>query len=151
MLKPQFQVLRQFTATESPLKMMKNAFFHIKCLFCSWDVNKFLVLIFWSCRKTLWQENEGRFQSLWRHKLDNKQLQYTYCQIFQKVIGSANNAYCEKLGQLIMHIVKLGQLIMHIVKNIFLEKSCTKCGSEISTRPFLKSQNWAYFWINSQL
>ena len=39
--------LRQFLATESPLKMMKNTFyFTLKALFVS------IVLTFWSCAKT---------------------------------------------------------------------------------------------------
>ena len=33
-------------------------------------------------------------------------------------------------------IVKFGQLIEYNTKNIFLEKSCTKCGGEASPRPF---------------
>ena len=39
--------------------------------------------------------------------------------------------------------IKLGQLIKYDMRNIFLEKSCTKCGGETSPRPFLKNQNWA--------
>ena len=33
-------------------------------------------------------------------------------------------------------IVKFGQLIEYNTRNIFLEKSCTKCGGEASPRPF---------------
>ena len=33
-------------------------------------------------------------------------------------------------------IVKFGQLIEYNTRNIFLEKSCTKCGEEASPRPF---------------
>ena len=29
-----------------------------------------------------------------------------------------------------------GQLIEYSIRNIFLEKSCTKCGGETSPRPF---------------
>ena len=36
------------------------------------------------------------------------------------------------------------------MKNILTEKSYTKCGGETIPRPFLKGQNWAYVWINSQ-
>ena len=32
--------------------------------------------------------------------------------------------------------MKFGQLIEYIMKNIFLEKSCTKCGGETILRPF---------------
>ena len=30
--------LRQFLATESPLNLMKNVFFHLKNSLCSWDI-----------------------------------------------------------------------------------------------------------------
>ena len=40
--------------------------------------------------------------------------------------------------------MKFGQLIEYM-RNIFLEKSFTKCGGETTPRPFLKKkQNWAY-------
>ena len=43
---------RQFLATESPLKMMENAFyFTLKALFVL-KIFNFIVLAFWSCRKT---------------------------------------------------------------------------------------------------
>ena len=35
-------------------------------------------------------------------------------------------------------ILKFGQLIEYNTRNIFLEKSYTKCGGETSTRPFSK-------------
>ena len=34
--------------------------------------------------------------------------------------------------------IKFGQLIEHYVRNIFLEKSCTKCGGETSLRSLFK-------------
>ena len=37
--------------------------------------------------------------------------------------------------------MEFGQLIEYNMRNIFLEKSCTKCGEETSPRPFLKDQN----------
>ena len=44
--------LRQFLAIESPLKMMKNAFyFTLKDLF-SFTLKALFVFTFWSCRKT---------------------------------------------------------------------------------------------------
>ena len=43
--------LRQFLATESPLKTMKDTFlFHLKSSFCSQDIQLF-VLTFLSCSK----------------------------------------------------------------------------------------------------
>ena len=48
--------LRQFLATESFLKMIKNAFlFHLKSSFRSQDIEIF-VLTFCSSRKTAWLE-----------------------------------------------------------------------------------------------
>ena len=45
--------------------------------------------------------------------------------------------------------MKFGQLIQYNIKNVFLEKSHTKCDGETMPDPFLKNQNWAYIWINS--
>ena len=45
--------------------------------------------------------------------------------------------------------MKLSQLIEYDMRNIFLEKSYTKCGKETSPRPFYKNPNWASLWINS--
>ena len=46
--------------------------------------------------------------------------------------------------------MKFGQLREYNMRNIFLEKSYTKCGGETIPRPFLKNQNWCYLWINSR-
>ena len=45
--------------------------------------------------------------------------------------------------------MKFGLLIGYNMRNIFLEKSYTKCGGEAIPRPFSKNQNWAFLWINS--
>ena len=37
--------------------------------------------------------------------------------------------------------MKFGQLVEYNVRNIFVEKSYTKCGGETIPSPFLKSQN----------
>ena len=37
--------------------------------------------------------------------------------------------------------MKFGQSIESYMRNIFLEKSYTKCGGEASSRPFYKNQN----------
>ena len=37
------------------------------------------------------------------------------------------------------------------MRNIFREKSYTKCGGETIPRPFLKSQKQAYLWLKSVL
>ena len=49
--------------------------------------------------------------------------------------------------------IKLGLLIDYNLRNIFFEKSYTKCGysqKRLIPDPFLKNQNGAYFWINSR-
>ena len=58
-----------------------------------------------------------------------KQLQNTYCPISQAVKTTRHWKYK--------------------MRNIFLEKSFTRCGGETSPRPFLKNQICAYLWINS--
>ena len=47
------------------------------------------------------------------------------------------------------HTMTFCQLMEYNVRNIFLQKLCTKCGGEASSRPFYKNQNWAYLWTNS--
>ena len=49
--------LRQFLATETPLKMIKNGFCFTPNLFCSHDVSVF-VSTFCSCRKKAWLERK---------------------------------------------------------------------------------------------
>ena len=55
----------------------------------------------------------------------NKQLQYTYCPISQEV-KATNQAR------------KFGQLIEYNMRNIFIEKSYTKCAGESISRPLSK-------------
>ena len=45
--------------------------------------------------------------------------------------------------------INKGQSIEYNTRNIFLEKSYTKCGGKLYTDPSLKNQNWVYPWINS--
>ena len=45
--------------------------------------------------------------------------------------------------------MKFGQLIEYHIRNIFIEKSYTKCVKKLFPQPYLKDQNWAYLWINS--
>ena len=59
-----------------------------------------------------------------RHNLLSKQLQYTYCPISQEVKT--------------IQTMKFGQLIEYNMRNIFIEKSYTKCGGETISRPFPK-------------
>ena len=62
------------------------------------------------------------------HNLDNKKLQYKYCRISQEVKTN-------KLG------MKFGHLVEYNMRNIFIEKSCTKCAKETIPRPLPKNQN----------
>ena len=43
---------REFSATESPLKMMKNAFYFTSKALSVLKIFKFFVLTFWSCIET---------------------------------------------------------------------------------------------------
>ena len=45
--------------------------------------------------------------------------------------------------------MRICQLIEIKMRNIFFEKTYTKCGGEAIPRPFSKNQSWAYLWINS--
>ena len=80
-----FSGLRQFWATKSPLKMMKNDFsFTLKALFVL-KISKFLYRLFGHVEKRFDQKDTVNFKiydvTTWEHK----QLEYTYCQIFQEV------------------------------------------------------------------
>ena len=104
---------------ESPLKMMKNAFYFIlKALFVL-RIFKFLSWLFGHVGKTAWLERQDEFQNSWRYNLFNKQLQYTI-----HISGSRDN-----------QTMKLGQLIGYNKANIFLQKSWTTRGTETSSRP----------------
>ena len=45
--------------------------------------------------------------------------------------------------------MKFGRLIEYKMRNIFVEKSYTKCGGETIPRPFSKKSQLSLFWINS--
>ena len=62
----------------------------------------------------------------------NKQLQYTYCPISHEVKA-----------------MTFGQLIEYNMRNIFVEKSYTKCAGETIPRPLSKKSKLRYLWINS--
>ena len=55
-LKGELSGLRQFSATVSPLKMMKNAFYFTLKAFFVFKILQFLSWRFLSCRKTAWLE-----------------------------------------------------------------------------------------------
>ena len=114
--------LRQFLTIKNPLKMMKNAFyFMLKALFFL-EIPTFLSWIFGCAEK----------------RLDVKVL------VDFKVYGVINwitinhntpstNISISKGNNQAM---KFGQLINYSVRNVFLQRSCRKCGREASYRPF---------------
>ena len=70
---------------ESPLKMMKNAFYFIlKTLFVL-KILKILSWLFGHVGKTAWLGADGYLQNAGRHSLVNKQLQYKYWPISHEV------------------------------------------------------------------
>ena len=87
-----FSGLRQFLEIESPLKMMKNAFYFTLKALLALKIFKLLSWLLRSCRKTTWLERPGLFQNLWPHNLVNKPLQYTHWPISQEIraIGQWN-------------------------------------------------------------
>ena len=113
-LKPDSDLPKKFCFIcfiESPLKMMKNAFYFIlKALFVLM-IFKFLSLRFCHVDKTA-----GLERNLWRNNLVNKRLQYTYCQTSQDVKAD-----------------KPWNLARFNKRNIFLQKSCRKWGRESSS------------------
>ena len=70
-------------ATESHLKLMKNALnFSLKSLFVL-NIFKFLSWFFGHVEERLDQKDQVDFKNLWRHKLENKQWQWIFCSISQ--------------------------------------------------------------------
>ena len=103
--------LRQLLATENPSQNDEKCFlFYLKSLFHSEDILIF-VLTFWS-----WL-----FDFFMTSQPGEKQLQYT----LRNISRSKSN-----------QTMKFSQLIEYNMRNIFLEKSCTKCGGEAISRPF---------------
>ena len=109
--------LRQFLATESPLKMMKNAFyFTSKALFVL-KIFKFLSWLFGHIAKRLilisnFRTSQCGWQTIVIHILPN-------------ILRSKGN-----------QAIKFGQLIERNMRHIFFKKSYTKCDGEISPRHF---------------
>ena len=108
--------LRQFLATESPLKMMKNE----KALF----VPKIFKLLSWFC-------GHVKGSLIKKIRLISKLMtsqpgqQKIAIQIWPNISRSKGNK-----------AMKPGRLIEHNVRNIFPEKQYTKCVGETIRRPF---------------
>ena len=69
---------------ESPLKMIKNAFYFILKAFFVLKIFKFLSWLFGHAEKKAWLEDKVIFQNSWRYNLVNKQLNlYELSQLIQ--------------------------------------------------------------------
>ena len=64
---------------------MKNAYYFILKAFFVLKIFKFLSWLSGHAEKGAWLEILGQFQNLWRQKLINRQLQYTYYPISHEV------------------------------------------------------------------
>ena len=124
MFKGALSGLRQFLATESPFKVIKNVFyFTLKALF----VLKILKLLSWHIghlEKRLGYKDKVSFKlydvrawlvNNWKHILHN-------------ISRRKDN-----------QTMKFGQLLEYNTRNTFLEKLYTKCGGDTIPRPFSKN------------
>ena len=118
-LKVHCQVWDNFLANESPLKMMKNAFYFTLKAVVVLKIFKFLSWSFSLVEKRLDEKDKVNFKK----KRKRKKTMTIY--ILPNISRSKDN-----------QIMKLGQLIQYNMRNVFLEKSYTKCGGETSLRPF---------------
>ena len=73
--------LKQFSATECPLKLMKNVFYFASKALSVLKIFKCLSWLFGPVEKWLDWKDKGDLN----HKLGNNQLQYTYCPICWEV------------------------------------------------------------------
>ena len=107
-------------ATESPLKMMKNTFYFIlKALFVL-KIFKFLSLLFGHVEKRLIRKI--RLISKFTTSKPGKE------KFAIQILPNGNQT------------TKFGRLIEYNLRNIFLEKSFTKCSAETISRPFYKKK-----------
>ena len=113
--------LIQFLATESPLKMIKNVFyFTSKTLF----VPKIFKILSWLFGHVAKQHDE-KGKVIFKFYDVTAWLTSNRLRILPNISRSIGNQTME-----------FGQLIECNMRNIFLEKSYTKCGGETSPRPF---------------
>ena len=114
--------------TESPLfKNDEKCFlFHHKNSFRTQD-NQVVVMTFWSCRKN----DSIRKTSLISKSITSQPCSQTIAiQILPNISRNKGN-----------QAMKFGQLIEYNKRNIFVEKSSTKCAEETIPRPLSKNQN----------
>ena len=113
-IKGAFSGLSQFLAIKNPLKIMKNDFyFTTKALFAL-KIFKFLSWFFGHVAKQLDQKDKVNF------KFHDVTAWLTIViHILPNILRSKGN-----------------QTMKFLLRNIFIEKSSTKCGGEFSPRPF---------------
>ena len=108
-------------ATETSLKMMKNAFYFTSEALSVLKRFKFLSLLFGHVLNGLIKKI-GLISSFMTSEPGSQTI---VIHILPNISRSEGN-----------QTIKFGQLIECNMRNIFLEKSCTKCGGETSPRPF---------------
>ena len=119
--------LRQFLATESPLKMMKNAFyFTLKKLFSFSKYLSFCLDFLVMCKNGLIR----KVRLILKFMTSQPGYQTIAILILPNISRSKGN-----------QTMKFGQLIEHHMRNIFVQKLYTKCGGETIPRPLSKNQN----------
>ena len=105
--------LRQLLATESPLKMIKMLFISPRKLF---SFSRYLSF----CLEILVMYRNGLIKKI--------RLIWYFTMLIHKLPNISRGEGNQTM--------KFGQLIECNMRNIFLEKSYTKCGGETSPRPF---------------
>ena len=131
-IKGAFSSLRQFLATRSPIKMMKNAFYFNLKVFLVVKIFNFLSWLFDHVKKRLDEKDNVNFKihdvTTWLTNNCNAQL---------------TNISRSKDKQ----TMKFGQLIEYNMRNIFLEKFYRKCGGDTIPRAFSKKSKLRYWAI----
>ena len=114
----------QFLGAKSPLKLMKNEcfLFRLKSSFHSKDIQ---VMLKNDLNKKLSLISKFMMSSIGKIIIT--------IHILPNISRSKDN-----------QTMKFRQLIKHNMKNIFLEKSCTKCSRETSPRPFSNKSKLTY-------
>ena len=87
---------------------------------CVLKIFTFLSWLFWSCRKTVWKELQGKFQNM----TSQTATQTITMNMLPNISKSEGN-----------QTMKFGQLIEYTVRNIFLQKSCRQWDNYTSFRP----------------
>ena len=117
--------MRQFSATESPLKIIKNAFFYLtlKALF-------FLKYLHF-CLDVLFMQKNGLVRKI--RLISNFMRSQTGKQIITiHILPDISRCRGNQT-------VKFDQLIKYNMSSIFIKKSCAKYGGETNLRPFSKN------------